>query len=381
MVETGMRLRREDRSLLSEWWFSVDRLMLGAIMLIMMAGLLVSVAASSPPVATQNDLGAFYFAKRQVLFFFPTVLIMIFISLLSPKSLRRAALSIFFICIVLMILVLVIGAEVNGAKRWLLIGGLSLQPSEFAKPAFIVLAAWLFAQRYTYPDMPATHIALGIYLLLILLLVLQPDVGQALLITMVWGGLFFFAGLSLRWVGILAGSAFVGLVIAYSALPHVANRFNRFISPDSGDSFQMKRALQSFRDGGWTGLGPGEGKLKFSLPDSHTDFIFAVVAEEFGIIACLILLFLFAFVVIRGFMRATGEQDAFVRLAIVGLTMLFGLQAIINMSVNLALIPAKGMTLPFISYGGSSMLAMGLTMGMLLGLMRQQSGYFTDNRA
>ncbi|MGH1349897.1 MAG: putative lipid II flippase FtsW [Methyloligellaceae bacterium] len=381
MVETGMRLRREDRSLLSEWWFSVDRLMLGAIMLIMMAGLLVSVAASSPPIAAQRDLGAFYFAKRQVLFFFPAVLIMIFVSLLDPKSLRRAALSIFFICIVLMVMVLVIGAEVNGAQRWILIGGLSLQPSEFAKPAFVLLAAWLFAQRYSYPDMPATQIALGVYGIFALLLILQPDVGQALLITMVWGGLFFFAGLSWRWVGILAGSSVAGLIVAYSALPHVANRINRFISPDTGDSFQMKRALESFRIGGWTGRGAGEGKIKFSLPDSHTDFIFAVVAEEFGIIACLILLVLFAFVVIRGFMRALNEPDAFIRLSIVGLTMLFGLQAIINMSVNLALIPAKGMTLPFISYGGSSMLAMGLTMGMLLGLMRQQSGYFTDNRA
>ncbi len=381
MAETGMKLRREDRSLLSEWWFSVDRLMLGAIMLIMMAGLLVSVAASSPPIVAQKGLGAFYFAKRQALFFLPTVFVMIFVSLLDPKSLRRLALFTFVVCIGLMIMVLIIGAEVNGGKRWILIGGLSLQPSEFVKPAFIVLAAWLFAQRYTYPDMPATQIALGVYGITVLLLVLQPDVGQAALITMVWGGLFFFAGLSLRWVGILAGSSVAGLIVAYSALPHVASRINRFINPDGGDSFQMKRALESFRIGGWTGQGAGEGKIKFNLPDSHTDFIFAVVAEEYGIIACLILLFLFAFVVIRGFMRATNEPDAFVRLSIVGLTMVFGLQAIINMSVNLALIPAKGMTLPFISYGGSSMLAMGLTMGMLLGLMRQQSGYFTDHRA
>lgn len=374
-----MKLSREDRSLLSEWWFSVDRLMLGAILLIMMAGLLVSLAASSPPIAAQKGLGAFYFAKRQALYFLPTILLMIAVSLLQPKSIRRLSLLILLGGLVFMGLVLLIGADVNGARRWIQIGSFSLQPSEFVKPAFIVLTAWLFAQRYSHPDMPATEVSIVFYALFVVLLVLQPDIGQAILVTLVWGAIFFFAGLSLKWVGTLIGAGIVGLAMAYTFLPHVTNRVNRFLDPEAGDSYQMKRALQSFQEGGWFGVGPGEGKLKHILPDSHTDFIFAVVAEEFGIIACLILLFLFAFVVIRGFLRASREPDAFVRLSLVGLSMVFGLQSIINMSVNLALIPAKGMTLPFISYGGSSMLAMGLTMGMLLGLMRQEAGYFTRN--
>ncbi len=370
-----MKLSREERSVLTEWWFSVDRLMLGAVFLLMISGLLISLSASSPPIAAQKGLEAFYFAKRQALFFIPSLALMLSISLLEVKQIRRLSLFIFIIGIALMGLVLFMGEEINGAKRWLKVASFSLQPSEFVKPAFVVLTAWLFAQRLSRPDMPATFFSILMYLILVGLLVLQPDIGQAFLVTLVWGILFFLVGLPLFWVGLLMGAGAIALVIAYFSLPHVASRIDKFINPEVGDSFQIKKALQSFENGGWFGLGPGEGKLKHSLPDSHTDFIFAVVAEEFGIIACLILLILFSFVVIRVFLKATKDPDGFTRLALVGLITLFGLQAIINMAVNLALLPAKGMTLPFISYGGSSLMATAITIGMILGLMRSRSGY------
>ena len=369
-----MQFRREDRSALSEWWFSIDRVMLGAILLLMVSGLVISLSASSPPIAAQKELGAFYFAKRQALFFIPSLFLLVACSLLPPKEIRRLALSIFLISMFCMILVFFFGIEKNGARRWLEIMSFSIQPSEFVKPAFVVLIAWLFSQRLNRPDMPATPIAFGLYIFVIVLLVVQPDIGQAGLLTMVWAAMFFLVGLSMKWVMLIVVTSISGIAMAYLSLPHVAERIDKFLDPTSGDNYQLERAIESFQKGGWFGQGPGEGKLKLVLPDSHTDFIFAVVAEEFGLLFCLLLVALFAFVVIRAFLAATKESDTFIRLALTGLIMLFGLQAIINMSVNLGLLPAKGMTLPFISYGGSSMIAMSITMGMVLGFMRKRFG-------
>jgi len=302
----------------------------------------------------------------------PAVAIMFAASTLAPKQIRRASLAIFLIGIGLMILILFLGPEVKGARRWLQLGGFSLQPSEFVKPAFVVLTAWLFNESQKRKDVPGLELAILLYAVFALLLVLQPDFGQTLLVTLVWGALFFMAGINMIWIAVLAALGIGGLVASYMLVPHVASRIDRFLYPASGDTYQTDRSLDSFIHGGWFGRGPGEGTVKDVLPDSHTDFIFAVAAEEYGLIACLILLTLFAFIVLRGLSKASQEPDGFIRHAVAGLIMLFGLQTLINMAVNVGLLPAKGMTLPFISYGGSSLLAMALTMGFALGLTRKR---------
>jgi cell division protein FtsW len=298
---------------------------------------------------------------------------MLGVSLLSPRGVRRLALGTFILFYALMCAALVIGPEIKGAHRWINIGPLGIQPSEFVKPAFVVLSAWLFAEGATRRDVPGRFLAIVVFGATIAILVLQPDFGQTMLIGIVWGALFFLAGLRWVWMVGLGGAGAIGILSAYHLVPHVRARIDRFLDPEKGDTFQVDRAMDSFISGGWFGKGPGEGTVKRVLPDSHTDFIFAVTAEEFGIVVCLMLLALFAFVVIRGLRHAVRqEEDAFLRLATAGLTMLFGLQSAINMAVNVHLMPAKGMTLPFVSYGGSSLLSLALGTGMLLALTRKR---------
>src|SRR5262249_46383866 len=267
---------------------------------------------------------------------------------------------------------LFVGAEVKGARRWIVVVGINIQPSEFLKPAFVILTSWLFAESVRKPEMPATTFSLLLLLSAVGVLVLQPDFGQTMLISLVWGALFFIAGMRLIWVAGLGGSAVIGLLAAYATIPHVARRIKRFLDPASGDTFQVDTAVESFFSGGWFGQGPGEGTVKRILPDSHADFVFAVAAEEFGIVLCLVLVFLFAFIVMRALGKAMRNDDPFSRFAIAGLAILLGAQSAINMAVNLALIPAKGMTLPFISYGGSSMISLAYGMGMLLAFTRER---------
>jgi cell division protein FtsW len=305
-----------------------------------------------------------------VLFLLPSFIVLIGVSFLSPRQIRRAALVVFAISIILIVATLLFGPEVKGARRWITLLGVNIQASESAKPAFVILAAWLFAESARRPEMPATSMALVVLMMLVSLLVMEPDFGQTMLILMVWGALFFIAGMRIVWVFGLAGAAASGLFAAYLFVPHVKGRIARFLNHTSGDTFQVDTANEAFSNGGWFGLGPGEGIAKRSLPDSHTDFVFAVGAEEFGIILCLALLALFAFIVIRALSRAYATEDMFSRFAASGLAILFGVQAAINMAVNLQLIPAKGMTLPFISYGGSSMISLAYGVGMMLALTR-----------
>ncbi|MGL4974802.1 MAG: FtsW/RodA/SpoVE family cell cycle protein, partial [Bosea sp. (in: a-proteobacteria)] len=262
--------------------------------------------------------------------------------------------------------------EVKGARRWISMAGMTIQPSEFLKPAFVVLVAWAFSEGAKRADVPGTPLAFLLLPLTIVPLILQPDFGQTMLLTLVWTGLFFVAGLHWFWVLGLGGVGLIGIVAAYEFVPHVRARIERFMDKGSGDTFQIDTALESFAQGGWLGKGPGEGTVKRSLPDAHTDFIFAVTAEEFGIVVCLLLVAVFATIVLRSLIVAQRSEDAFSRLAITGLAMLFGTQAAINMMVNLHMMPAKGMTLPFISYGGSSMLSLALGMGFLLALTRRR---------
>jgi cell division protein FtsW len=364
-------ISREQRTPLSEWWWTVDRLLLGAFVLLILCGVILSLAAS-PSVATRIGLDPFHFFNRHVLFLAPSLIVMLGVSFLSPRQIRRSALIVLAISVTLIVITLVFGAEVKGARRWITILGVNIQASESAKPAFVVVVAWLFAESARRPEMPATSMALVSLLGLVTLLVLEPDFGQTMLILMVWGALFFIAGMRMVWVFGLAGSAAAGLFGAYLLVPHVAARIKRFMDPASGDTFQVDTAMESFFHGGWFGVGPGEGTVKRILPDSHTDFVFAVAAEEFGVIFCLALAGLFAFIVIRTLSRAYANEDLFTRFAASGLAILFGVQAAINMSVNLHLIPAKGMTLPFISYGGSSMVSLAYGVGMMLALTRQR---------
>jgi cell division protein FtsW len=353
------------------WWWTVDRLLLAALMTVMLAGIVLSLAAS-PPVAARLGLDAFYFVNRHVLYLVPALVVMFGTSFLTPRQIRRTALIVFMVSVLLVLATLHFGAEIKGARRWIVVLGVNIQPSEFVKPAFVILIAWLFAESARKPDMPANTFALMLLAGVLAALVLQPDFGQAMLVALVWGALFFMAGMRLIWVAGLGMTAAVGLAGAYATVPHVARRIKRFLDPASGDTFQVDMAVDSFMRGSWFGRGPGEGTVKRILPDSHADFVFAVGAEEFGIVLCLIIVALFAFIVLRALTNAMRNEDAFARFATAGLAMLFGMQSAINMAVNLALIPAKGMTLPFIYYGGSSMISIAYGMGMLLALTRER---------
>jgi cell division protein FtsW len=359
------------RSLLTAWWRTVDRSMLAALLVVMLAGIVLSLAAS-PPVAARLGLDPFYFVNRHVMYLLPAIAVMLGTSLMSPRQIRRVALIVFIVSFAMVIATLFFGAEIKGARRWLIILGVNIQPSEFLKPAFVILTAWLFAESSNRSDVPANAFAILLLVAAVTGLVAQPDFGQTTLVVLVWGALFFMAGMRIIWVIGLAAAAGCGLVGAMTMIPHVAARIKRFLDPASGDTFQVDTAVESFVHGGWLGRGPGEGTIKRILPDSHADFVFAVAAEEFGIVLCLALVALFAFIVLRALTNALQNTDPFARLATAGLAILFGTQSAINMAVNLALIPAKGMTLPFISYGGSSIISLAYGTGMMLALMRDR---------
>jgi cell division protein FtsW len=364
-----MIISRTDTSTFAVWWHSVDRVLLAAVLVLAGAGVLVSLAAS-PAVAVRRGLAPFALAERHAVFTVLACIVMALVSLLSARRIQRLALALLIVTVVALVAVMVFGPEVNGARRWLRLGGHSIQPSEFAKPAFIVISAWLLAEAQRRREVPAIWMAIGLYGAMAALLLAQPDVGQTLLISLVWGALFLLSGQPL-----LGGVVFLliglgGGGAAYAVYPHVQARIDKFLSPGSFQSFQTDRAMQSFLEGGFLGRGPGEGTIKLVLPDAHTDFIFAVVAEEYGIVACLALVGLFAFIVLRALLAVVEEKDLFTRLAVSGLALLIGFQAMINMGVNVGLLPAKGMTLPFISNGGSSTIAVGLGAGLMLGLVR-----------
>jgi len=363
---------RTDLSLVGRWWWTVDRWTIAALVVIVASGAVLAMAAS-PPVAERLGLDTFYFARRQFTFLPMALGVMFAVSLLGVDHIRRLAMIVFALSIAAMVYVLFGGAEIKGATRWISFFGLSIQPSEFIKPSFAIIAAWMFAAWRLREGFPGYAVAVGLYLCVIGLLIMQPDVGMAILVSMVWGVQFFLAGLPMLLV-IAIGAVFItGGVTAYFNFDHVRNRIDSFLDPAGSEAYQVSRSLEAFINGGVFGRGPGEGRVKEVLPDAHADFIFAVLGEEFGLIPSLILVGLFGFVVLRGFVHAFKESDLFVQLAVAGLLVQFGMQAIINMASTLNLMPTKGMTLPFISYGGSSMLALALGMGMVLALTRNRS--------
>ncbi len=364
-----MTFSRAERAVVTDWWLTVDRKLVALIAVLAVAGLAASVAAS-PQIAIHFKLDPFYFVKRQAAGVVVALLIAFGVSLLSTSQIKRLSLFLFCAGILLMAATLMQGIERNGAARWLIVGGVFLQPSEFVKPGFVVLSAWLFSESIKRQDMPALELALGMLLLFVALLVLQPDMGQTIIVTCVWCGLFFLSGYSLRIAPLFLAAALAGIAAAYFTMPHFMSRINRFAG-GTAESFQTKVAVNAFRDAGWFGHGLGEGFTKSRLPDAHNDFVFAAVAEEMGIAACLFLILIYALIVWRALRGAFREQDAFIRLAAAGLVMIFGLQALINMAVNLNLLPAKGVTLPFVSYGRSSLLATAITLGMVVALTKR----------
>lgn len=362
---------RVERSPFADWWWTVDRFLLGLVFSLMLGGIVLTLAGS-PPVADRLGLPTFHFVGRQAFYMAVAAVIFVVVSFFSPRYVRRFALLVYLGGMAGVVLALLYGVEVKGAQRWISLLGVSIQPSEFVKPGFVILVAWAFSEGGRRKDVPGHLLGFLLLGLTIVPIVLQPDIGQTMLLALVWGGLLFVSGLHFFWVPLLGGAGVLGIFAAYTFLPHVTARINRFLDPQSGDTFQVDNARESFVQGGWLGKGPGEGTVKRILPDSHTDFIFAVTAEEFGIVFCLVLVALFMLVVLRGLVLARRNEDPFCRLAGAGLVMLFGIQSCINMAVNVHLIPAKGMTLPFISYGGSSLVSLALGMGFLLAVSRRR---------
>lgn len=368
-----MALDRTNQSLLGRWWWTIDRLNLFALVMLMILGSIL-VAAGSPPVAKRLNLPGFYFVHRHQIFLLLGFITMIITSMLSPTMIRRLAVIGFLGSLVLLVLVPFLGEQTKGAHRWINLFGISIQPSEFMKPCFAVVMAWICAENHKRIDFPGYKIAIGLYLVVVFLLVIQPDFGMTLTVTAIWGIQLFLAGLPMLWVILLGIGGLLGIFGAYHFLPHVAKRINSFLDPAEGDNYQISRSLEAFRSGGVFGRGPGEGEVKQFLPDSHTDFIFAVAGEEFGVIVCLLILAIFGFVVIRGLSRVWKENDLFIIIAVAGVLTQFGIQSIVNMGVAVNLLPAKGMTLPFLSYGGSSVVAIALGMGIMLALTRRRYG-------
>jgi cell division protein FtsW len=330
--------------------------------------------AASPAVAERIGASSRnMFIVKQVVYLAVAAAVMVGFSLLSMRGVRRMALLGCAGALALTAATLVVGVEIKGARRWLPVPGLSLQPSEFLKPCFAVVAAWLIAEgKAPGSRFPGALLAIALFGLIAVILKSQPDIGMLLVISAVFFAQFFVAGLNLFVVGLAGLVGVAGAIGAYAVFPHVRSRVERFLDPAAGDNYQVTVAMEAFGHGGMFGRGPGEGRVKNVLPDAHADFVFAVAGEEFGMVVCLVILVLFAFVVVRGLVKLLAENDLFVVLASAGLLTQFGLQSFVNMASSLHLIPTKGMTLPFVSYGGSSVFAIAMGMGMLLALTRRR---------
>ena len=362
---------RSDTSVVGRWWWTVDRWLLVAAGTLIIIGMILTLAAG-PPAAGRIGADTYHFVRKQTVFLPIAIAVMFAISLMPALWIRRFAALGLLSGFILMVGTLLIGDEINGAQRWLRLGGFSIQPSEFIKPFLVVVSAWMFALSRNQDDIPGNLIAFVCLIAICAVLLSQPDIGMTLVVVSVWCAQFFMAGLPIFWVVLIAFAGLGALVGAYFMFPHVASRVDRFLDPSSGDTYQISQAIRAFQNGGLFGRGPGEGRVKETLPDAHTDFIFAVAGEEFGVLLCLFAVALFGFLVLRAMIKVLREDNLFILLAVGGLSVQFGLQAIINMASSLHMMPTKGMTLPFISYGGSSMLALAIGMGMILGLTRRR---------
>ncbi|MEM8934791.1 MAG: putative peptidoglycan glycosyltransferase FtsW [Pseudomonadota bacterium] len=367
------RWSRADESLFGRWWWSIDRTGLAILALLMMIGSVVLIAAGPTAAARLGIQNQFYFPLRQMVFAVPALILVLFVSFLSPLQTRRLGVLTFLGALLLMAATLIFSADINGAKRWLDLGPVSLQPSEFAKPGFVIAAAWMLAEGANDHRFPGGAIALGAYAVLAGLLLLQPDFGQWALVTAAWAVMFFIAGWSWAWIGFFATASVAGLTAGYFLSAHVARRIDGFLNPQSGENYQVDRSVETVANGSFFGRGDAPA-LKGGLPDAHTDFVFAVAVEEFGFVLGALIIALFAAFVARTLAIAAGLRSLFAQCAVAGLAAMIGLQAMINIAVSLRAMPAKGMTLPLVSYGGSSLLATALSIGFIIALTRADHG-------
>lgn len=366
--------RRTDRTAVSRWFWTIDRVLLGLLLLLMSVGI-VAVLSASPAAAHRYSggsvrLGEMMYFQRHLFWVAVSLPVLIGTSMLSIQWLKRLCVGGFGFFLLALMAVPFIGSDANGAARWISLGGFQFQPSEFIKPMFVVVTAWLLSTRYDDSTVPAFHVAGALLLVVIGFLVVQPDYGQSALILAVWFAQALLAGMSLWIFGVLAVGGLAGMGVAYLFVPHVQSRIDRFLFSE-GDTYQADKAMQCFQSGGIFGTGPGQGVVKMQLPEPHTDYIFAVIGEEFGMLACLCLAILYLAIISRVLLQMVNEEEPFTFLSVAGLTTSFGAQAFINMGVNLHLLPSKGMTLPFISHGGSSFIATAFTMGLVLALTRR----------
>ncbi|MES2989449.1 MAG: putative peptidoglycan glycosyltransferase FtsW [Pseudomonadota bacterium] len=373
------QLGRASQSRAGMWFWEVDRVLMLLAFLLIAIGL-VAVAAASPATARRYSdathiMPAMHYFWRQAVWVCVSVPVLIAVSMLPITLARRLSLVGTGICILMLMALPFIGAEVNGARRWINLGVSDLQPSEFLKPLFIVSTAWILSFRAKDPQLPVMVITGGLVALIAVLLMIQPDFGQTIIFASVWMILLMIAGISPMAIGALGGTAILGVVAAYLFYGNARNRIDHFLFPTKeaalSDRYQIEMAHNTLTAGGLTGTGPGSGTVKFRLPEAHTDYIFSVIGEEFGLIACAVIAILYLAIVIRVFMKLLDEEDAFRLLAGAGLAAQFGVQALINMAVNTGIAPSKGMTLPFISYGGSSMIALSIGFGLLLAFTRR----------
>lgn len=363
---------RTDKSIVGRWWWSVDRWTLSALGILIMLGI-VLVTAASPSVAERLGLPPFYFVYRHIAFLVPSVLLMLATSVLNRKLLWRLASATLVGAMGLTLVAIFFGVEIKGATRWVHFAGMSIQPSEFLKPSFAVTSAWLIARHQYQEKFGGHYLATGLFGMCLLLLLSQPDLGMSFVLSSIWAVQIFLSGLPMLWVVALAVVGAGGLFGAYLFFPHVASRVDRFLDPAAGDNYQVQKSLEAFANGGLFGTGPGHGVIKLNLPDAHADFIFSVAGEEFGLPCAVFIELVFCFILLRSIWRVMKSDDLFIILGTAGLLTQFCLQSLIHMGSSLQLLPAKGMTLPFISYGGSSLLSLGLGIGMLLALTRKRT--------
>ena len=368
---------RADNTLIARWWLTVDRWTLGALCLLVGCGYIM-VLAASPAVAERIHAERDMFIIKQLFFLATALAIIVAVSMLPPRLVRRLALAGCVLALFATAMTLLVGVETKGASRWISIAGNRIQPSEFLKPCFALTTAWLLARQRRDPRFPGIPIALGVFVVIVLILKKQPDVGMMAVIGAVFMIQLFVSGINLFWIGLGLSLSGGGGVLLYTLLPHVHRRVDQFLYGKGGGNYQIDKVMEAFANGGLTGRGAGEGSVKDTIPDVHADVVFAVVGEEFGLIVCLLLVGVFAFIVLRGLLRLMREQDLYVVFAGTGLLAGFGLQTMVNLFSTLGMMPTKGMTLPFISYGGSSAVAVGLGMGMLLSLTRARA---RDERA
>ena len=362
---------RTDQSILGRWWWTIDRGLLALFLVLMVIGV-VLVATASPSVAMRIGLGQYHFLIRHLVILIPALILFVGVSLLDIRQIWRLSIIGVLGSILAMIYVLGFGMEIKGAQRWIHLPGFSLQPSEFIKPFFIVVVAWLVARQKETDAFKGIIYSSCLYALVIVLLVAQPDMGMSFVLTSCFLVVIFLAGLPFRIIFMLLGGGAGALLTAYFSLSHFRSRIDRFLDPASGDTYQIDKSLEAFKHGGLFGTGAGQGTVKLSIPDSHADFIFSVAAEELGLVFIVILIALYGYILVRGFNRIMDSDNLFVVLAVGGLLTMFGLQALVHMGSALHLLPTKGMTLPLVSYGGSSLLSMSMAMGMVLALTRRQ---------